>query len=203
MKPRKSLGQNFLTDPNVARKIVGALRAPEGAAVVEIGPGTGALTGLLHERFPDLTALEVDDRAVALLRERFPGLDVRHADVLDVDWAALAREKGRPLYVIGNLPYYITSEILFGLLDARRPPGRGRRHDAAGGGAAPGGRAPHQGLRHPERGRAARRRPRAPLPRLQKCLLPETGRHERGCTAGLFAGEPSEPPTWTRPCSAG
>ncbi|QXD14146.1 16S rRNA (adenine(1518)-N(6)/adenine(1519)-N(6))-dimethyltransferase RsmA [Rhodocaloribacter litoris] len=119
MKPRKSLGQNFLTDPNVARKIVGALRAPDGAAVVEIGPGTGALTGLLHERFPDLTALEVDDRAVALLRDRFPGLDVRHADVLATDWAALAREKGRPLYVIGNLPYYITSEILFGLLDAR------------------------------------------------------------------------------------
>ncbi len=117
-RPRKSLGQNFLTDPNVARKIVGALRAGPEASLVEIGPGQGALTGLLMERYPKLTALEVDARAVALLRERFPGLDVRHADVLTVDWAALAEEKGGPLHVIGNLPYNITSPILFGLLDA-------------------------------------------------------------------------------------
>ena len=117
-RPRKSLGQNFLTDPNVARKIVGALRAGPEASLVEIGPGQGALTGLLMERYPKLTALEVDARAVALLRERFHGLDVRHADVLTVDWAALAEEKGGPLHVIGNLPYNITSPILFGLLDA-------------------------------------------------------------------------------------
>ncbi len=119
LTPKKSLGQNFLTDPNTARKIVAALRAPAEAHVVEIGPGAGALTGLLRERFARLTAVEVDARAVALLREALPGLDVRHADVLAVDWAALAAEKGGPLYVIGNLPYYLTSEILFGLLDAR------------------------------------------------------------------------------------
>lgn len=118
IRPKKSLGQNFLTDPNVARKIVGALRAGPEAPVVEIGPGQGALTGLLHARYPKLTAFEVDARAVALLRERFPGLDVRHADVLTVDWNAPAEEKGGPLHVIGNLPYHITSPILFGLLDA-------------------------------------------------------------------------------------
>jgi 16S rRNA (adenine1518-N6/adenine1519-N6)-dimethyltransferase len=119
LKPKKSLGQNFLADPNTARKIVTALRAPAGAPVVEIGPGTGALTGLLLEAYPGLTALEVDARAVAHLRRQHPALDVRQADVLAVDWAALAAEKGGRLHVIGNLPYYITSQILFALLEAR------------------------------------------------------------------------------------
>ena len=102
--PKKSLGQNFLTDPNVARKIVGTLGAPAAAHVVEIGPGQGALTGFLMEAYPTFTALEIDQRAVAFLREKYPKLDVRHTDVLAVDWAALAAEKGGPLYVIGNLP---------------------------------------------------------------------------------------------------
>ena len=118
-RPRKRLGQNFLQDPNTARRIVDALDAPEGARVVEIGPGTGALTGLLLERWPELTAIEVDPRAVALLREAHPGLDVREADVLEADWEALAEGRTHALYVIGNLPYYITSPILFVLLDAR------------------------------------------------------------------------------------
>lgn len=117
--PKKSLGQNFLTDPNTVRKIAGALTAPPGAPVVEIGPGTGALTEELLTHYPRLTAIEVDVRAVAYLRERWPALDVRQADVLEVDWAALAAEQGGRLHVIGNLPYYITSPILFGLLDAR------------------------------------------------------------------------------------
>ncbi len=115
--PRKSLGQNFLRDPNTIRKIVAAAGAPAGASVVEIGPGLGALTGPLLARYPDLIALEVDERAVAHLKTALPDLDVRHADVLETDWAALAAEKAGPLYVVGNLPYYITSQILFGLLD--------------------------------------------------------------------------------------
>ncbi len=117
--PKKSLGQNFLRDPNTIRKIAGSVSAPEGAPVVEIGPGTGAMTAVLLETYPKLVALEVDERAIAHLRETLPGLDVRHADVLEADWPALARELGGPLYVVGNLPYYITSPILFGLVDSR------------------------------------------------------------------------------------
>jgi len=98
---------------------VAALDAGADAPVVEIGPGTGALTGLLAETYSDFTAIEVDQRAVAELGERFPELDVRHQDVLDLDWEALFREKGRPLWVVGNLPYYITSPILFSLIAAR------------------------------------------------------------------------------------
>ena len=117
--PKKSLGQHFLRDPNVARKIVAALQAPREAHVVEIGPGEGALTGLLRERFAAFTAVEIDSRAVAFLRDAHPGMDVRQMDVLEVDWRAFAREKGAPLFVVGNLPYNMTSPILFSLLDAR------------------------------------------------------------------------------------
>lgn len=118
LSPKKHLGQNFLSDPNTARKIAAAVRAGPGEPVVEIGPGTGALTEPLLDRFPDLVALEVDPRAVAYLRAQLPALDVREADVLEADWAALAEELGGPLHVAGNLPYYITSPILFGLLEA-------------------------------------------------------------------------------------
>ena len=119
VRPKKSLGQHFLRDPNTIRKIAAAVGAPEGAPVVEIGPGTGALTEELLRLYPDLTAVEVDERAVEHLRDALPGLDVRHHDVLETDWAALADEKGEKLWVVGNLPYYITSPILFSLLDAR------------------------------------------------------------------------------------
>lgn len=118
--PKKSLGQHFLVDPNTARNIVGALRAPSGSPIIEIGPGTGALTHLLREQYDTVVALEVDSRAVEYLRATFPGLRVRHADVLKADWGVLAREHGQPLRVIGNLPYYITSPILFGLLAQRQ-----------------------------------------------------------------------------------
>lgn len=117
VRPKKRLGQHFLTDPNTVRRIVEAVGAPPGARVAEIGPGEGALTGTLLERYPDVVALEVDPEAVAHLRAAHPGLDVREGDVLDADWPALAG--GAPLYVVGNLPYYITSPILFALLEAR------------------------------------------------------------------------------------
>jgi len=126
VRSKKHLGQHFLVDQNVIGKIVDAVAAPPDARVVEIGPGMGALTGLLLERYSDLTVVEVDDEAVAHLREHFPALDIRHEDVLGVDWDEIGRgdPAGRPhgsgLYIVGNLPYYITSPILFGLLDARQ-----------------------------------------------------------------------------------
>jgi 16S rRNA (adenine1518-N6/adenine1519-N6)-dimethyltransferase len=119
LQPRKSLGQNFLTDPNTARKIVASLTAPETDPVIEIGPGTGALTHLLTERYQRFIAIEVDERAVALLRASHPDVEVFHQDILEVDWAALRERIEDRVHVIGNLPYYITSQILFALLDAR------------------------------------------------------------------------------------
>jgi 16S rRNA (adenine1518-N6/adenine1519-N6)-dimethyltransferase len=119
LQPRKSLGQNFLTDPNTARKIVASLSAPSTAPVIEIGPGTGALTQILTEKYHRFIAIEVDERAVTLLRASHPDVEVFHQDILEVDWQALRERIDDRMYVIGNLPYYITSQILFSLLDAR------------------------------------------------------------------------------------
>lgn len=117
--PKQSLGQNFLHDPNMAEKIVGTLQAPPEAHVVEVGAGTGTLTELLAERYDRLTALEIDERAVEVLQDRHPDVDVREKDVLETNWPALAGEQEGPLHVISNMPYYLTSELLFALLENR------------------------------------------------------------------------------------
>lgn len=127
LRPKQSLGQNFLRDATMAARIVDAFAdarddACPAARVVEVGPGTGALTGLLLERFADMRALEIDQRAVAVLSEEFPSLDVVHADVLQTDWRAVSRargaEGGEGVAVIGNLPYNIVSQIMFSLMEA-------------------------------------------------------------------------------------
>ncbi|MDZ7772238.1 MAG: 16S rRNA (adenine(1518)-N(6)/adenine(1519)-N(6))-dimethyltransferase RsmA [Balneolaceae bacterium] len=118
IRPKKSLGQHFLTDGNIIHKIADSLPAGEGDRLIEIGPGTGTLTEALLERHPDMAAVELDQRAVEVLRERFPELELVEQDVLDTDWAGLSAGKART-HVVGNLPYYITSQILFALLEAR------------------------------------------------------------------------------------
>jgi len=118
LAPKQSLGQNFMADPNTVRKVADTLQAPADAHVVEIGPGMGALTEFLIQRYQLFTALEIDERAVAYLRYHYPEADIRHVDVLEADYASLATEKGTPLHVIGNVPYNIGSQILFGLMDA-------------------------------------------------------------------------------------
>ncbi len=120
MRPNKRLGQHFLRDANITRKIVDSVRAGANDQVVEIGPGLGALTADLLARFDNLIAIEVDDRAVSHLQSTYPSLDVRHQDVLAIDWSELCGERDA-LYVVGNLPYNITTPILFSLLDAEAP----------------------------------------------------------------------------------
>src|SRR6185503_5071745 len=106
-----------LVDGSVLDRIVDAIDPRPGQALVEIGPGRGALTGPLLERCGALTVIELDRDLAARLRRR-PGLDVVEADVLTVDFAALAARLGRPLRVVGNLPYNISTPILFHLLGA-------------------------------------------------------------------------------------
>ena len=118
IRPKKSLGQHFLKDKNMIEKIASAITAAPGDRVIEIGPGTGTLTKALLERFEDLIAVELDQRAVEVLEDKFPGLKVIHKDILEADFKELAAEKERT-HVIGNLPYYITSQILFLLLENR------------------------------------------------------------------------------------
>ncbi len=118
--PKKSLGQNFLQDDNIARKIVKNLHVQRGDHLVEIGPGHGALTRHLRELTDELTVIEIDRRAVEVLRERWgSSLRIVHADVLQVSLTDLRRTMGGRLRVVGNIPYYITSEIVFWLFDQR------------------------------------------------------------------------------------
>jgi len=114
---RKRFGQHFLVDDGVIAAIVRAIEPRPGQALVEIGPGLGAMTQPLLERCGALTVIELDRDLAARLRQR-QGLDVVEADVLSVDFAALAARLGRPLRVVGNLPYNISTPILFHLLDA-------------------------------------------------------------------------------------
>ncbi|MBN2731149.1 MAG: ribosomal RNA small subunit methyltransferase A [Balneolaceae bacterium] len=118
IRPKKSLGQHFLTDQNIIEKIADAIPVEEGHRVIEIGPGTGALTQELLERFNNVHAVELDQRAIEVLKEKYPNLPVHHQNVLEVDWEELSIGKERT-HVVGNLPYYITSQILFLLLEFR------------------------------------------------------------------------------------
>lgn len=112
---RKRFGQHFLADSAVIDAIVAAIAPQPGEAIVEIGPGLGAMTQPLLARCGRLTVIELDRDLAARLR-RNPQLEVIEADVLTVDFAALAEHAGGRLRVVGNLPYNISSPILFHLL---------------------------------------------------------------------------------------
>ena len=113
---RKRFGQHFLTDTGVIDAIVRAIDPRPGEALVEIGPGLGAMTQPVLARCEHLRVIELDRDLAARLR-RDPRIDVTEADVLTVDFTALRATAGQPLRVIGNLPYNISSPILFHLLD--------------------------------------------------------------------------------------
>lgn len=123
MKAKKSLGQNFLIDPNLQRKIVDAVGAGPEDTVLEVGPGRGALTAHLVGTVGRLLLVELDDELASALRERWGDRDdvvVLHRDILEVDVGALTEEPGQ-LLVVGNIPYNITTPILFHLLERPRP----------------------------------------------------------------------------------
>lgn len=118
-RARRRFGQHFLHDTAVIDRIVRAVAAKPGDAVVEIGPGPGALTGALLEAAGALDVIELDRDLAAGLQARFDpdAVRVHQADALEFDFKALSRERG-PLRVVGNLPYNISTPILFHLVDA-------------------------------------------------------------------------------------
>lgn len=117
LRPKKSLGQHFLRDHNILRKIALSAGIRPGERVLEIGPGEGALTEYLLSVCEDVLAIEVDARAVELLQVKFPDLNVMHADFLSLSLPELLRPDGQNV-IIGNIPYNITSPILFKVMDA-------------------------------------------------------------------------------------
>jgi 16S rRNA (adenine1518-N6/adenine1519-N6)-dimethyltransferase len=121
-RPRKRFGQNFLHDPGTIRRIIGALAPAPGQHLVEIGPGRGALTAGLLEAAGTLDVIELDRDLVGPLAERLGGigdLRVHQADALRFDLCALLPEDaaGKRLRIVGNLPYNISTPLLFRFLD--------------------------------------------------------------------------------------
>ena len=116
---KKSLGQNFLHDENVLKKISDAIDVGVGENLLEIGPGRGALTKYLLEKNAKLKAVELDDQLVVLLREKFPALkeNLIHADVLELNFMELFEEE---FSICGNFPYNISSPILFKVLESKQ-----------------------------------------------------------------------------------
>ncbi len=113
---RKRFGQHFLTDRIVIEDIVAAISPQRDDALVEIGPGLGAMTQPLSALCPGLQVIELDRDLAARLRQQ-GHVEVIEGDVLQVDFAALATRSGKPLRVVGNLPYNISTPILFHLLE--------------------------------------------------------------------------------------
>ncbi len=123
---KKSLGQNFLINPSVCPKMAKASGANENSGVLEVGPGIGVLTKELAKVAGKVVSVEIDTRLIPLLSEtlsEFDNTKVINADILKVDAAALIKEEfgDRPVKVCANLPYYITSPVIMGLLEARLP----------------------------------------------------------------------------------
>jgi len=117
---RKRFGQNFLHDPAIIARIIAAIRPKPGDRIVEIGPGQAALTAPLIEKAGQITAIEIDRDLAFKLAERFPSnlLRIEVQDVLRIDFVALAQALGGKIRLVGNLPYNISSPILFQCLES-------------------------------------------------------------------------------------
>lgn len=123
---QKKFGQNFLIDTHVLEKIISAAGVTKDDMVLEIGPGIGTMTQYLAEHAKRVVAVEIDSNLIPILEETLAGYDnitVINDDILKVDINALAQEYngGRPIKVVANLPYYITTPIIMGLFESNVP----------------------------------------------------------------------------------
>lgn len=123
---QKRFGQNFLIDPHVLEKIMDAAQITKEDCVVEVGPGIGTMTQYLAERAGRVVAVEIDKALLPILSETlaaYENAEVINEDILKVDMNRLVQEKngGRPIKVVANLPYYITTPIIMGLFESHVP----------------------------------------------------------------------------------
>ncbi len=123
---QKKYGQNFLIDTHVLDKIISAAGVTKEDMVLEIGPGIGTMTQCLAEAAREVVAVEIDDKLIPILEEtlsEYDNVTIINEDILKLDIAKLADEKngGKPIKVVANLPYYITTPIIMGLFESKVP----------------------------------------------------------------------------------
>ena len=123
---QKKFGQNFLIDTHVLEKIISAAGITKNDCVLEIGPGIGTMTQYLAEAAREVVAVEIDNNLIPILKEtlaEYDNVTVINEDILKVDIKKLAEEHngGRPIKVVANLPYYITTPIIMGLFESNVP----------------------------------------------------------------------------------
>lgn len=123
---QKKFGQNFLIDSHVLDKIIEAAEITKDDFVLEIGPGIGTMTQYLCEHARQVVAVEIDNNLIPILQETlapYDNVEVRHGDILKQDIRAIAAEynEGKPIKVVANLPYYITTPIIMGLFESHVP----------------------------------------------------------------------------------
>ena len=123
---QKKFGQNFLIDTHVLEKIISAAGITKNGCVLEIGPGIGTMTQLLCEQAGGVAAVEIDTNLIPILKEtlaEYDNVTIINEDILKVDIKKLAEEKngGKPIKVVANLPYYITTPIIMGLFESNVP----------------------------------------------------------------------------------
>jgi 16S rRNA (adenine1518-N6/adenine1519-N6)-dimethyltransferase len=120
LRPKQSLGQNFLVDGNIARKIISAIDVKPDEAIIEIGPGKGALTKYLIELTDNFFAVEIDRRACEYLMSEYGDrLRILNGDFLEIDLQEISNNYHRKIRLVGNIPYHITSPILFKVMEHR------------------------------------------------------------------------------------
>ena len=123
---QKKFGQNFLIDPHVLDKIISAAEITKEDCVLEIGPGIGTMTQYLAENAREVIAVEIDKNLIPILEDTLSSYDnvtVINEDILKVDIAKIVEERngGKPIKVVANLPYYITTPIIMGLFESQVP----------------------------------------------------------------------------------
>lgn len=121
---QKKYGQNFLIDTNVLERVLGAAEVTREDCVLEIGPGIGTLTQYLAERAGKVVAVEIDRNLIPILEETlsaYSNVTIINEDILKLDIRQLSWQEGRPFKVVANLPYYITTPIVMGLLEGGFP----------------------------------------------------------------------------------
>ena len=120
--PKKKLGQHFLVDQNILKKVVQTAGIEKDDVVLEVGPGLGRMTLVLADQARRVIAVEIDSKLVEILKKKmggYPHVEVIQKDILEMDFRLLCEREGQPIKVVANLPYQISTPLLFQFIEAK------------------------------------------------------------------------------------